>query len=497
MLNEVFEYPFTRLDPVSGDHLDPPSAAVYETLLTKGPDGQPAPGLATAWTVGEGGSEWRLRIRAGAKFHSGAICDAVTVVQALEQCRWGEGFSRQIWYWDPVDKVRAEGDDVVRFLLKYPCSRLPVLLWGGHTAIANPAARSRDLDRYGVTEIDGTGPFRVEEFSEDSIVVRRSSHWNGAGSEVGLPAAIRWVAAPKEAQRKGLLHDRGIDVVRAVQPSWIDQQDQAEWSYVDQPENSQFYLALNFEDPRGFGDVNFRRAVEAFIDRHELVERGLAGLGHARRSPLPVADEFASSYDAERFPALSIEVADRMLDDLDYRRNQRGIREYGGRELLVDCVVQDVEVFRRIAGTLAAQLARAGIILLPRFVAVFEDFYRACEESPSAFISKWLWGDGMEAIMGFSRTDCAADSGGNWQHARNFQLDRAYDRFLQADTAEALDHAGAVVQATFMQELPYIPLCSPMESYAVRSRVKGFAPVPRTLYPEYVGVERASGAGDR
>ena len=41
ILTEVFEYPFTRLDPVFGDHVDPPSVAIYETLLTKGATGRP------------------------------------------------------------------------------------------------------------------------------------------------------------------------------------------------------------------------------------------------------------------------------------------------------------------------------------------------------------------------------------------------------------------------------------------------------------------------
>jgi hypothetical protein len=37
----------------------------------------------------------------------------------------------------------------------------------------------------------------------------------------------------------------------------------------------------------------------------------------------------------------------------------------------------------------------------------------------------------------------------------------------------------------FMRELPYIPLCSPAETYAVAPEITGFSLVPNTLYPLY------------
>ena len=94
-LDEVFEYRFTRLDPVRGDHIDPPTLAIYETLLTKGPDGLPRAGLAEAWAVSDDGLTWTLRLRGGARFHSGRACDAHAVGEALDLCRWGGGLPRQ------------------------------------------------------------------------------------------------------------------------------------------------------------------------------------------------------------------------------------------------------------------------------------------------------------------------------------------------------------------------------------------------------------------
>ncbi len=489
-LTEVFEYPFTRVDPVLGDHVDPPSLAIYETLLTKGATGQPAPGLADLWSVSPDGLRWTLRLRPGARFHSGAPCDAAAVVAALEQCRWGDGFTRQIWYWDPVDTVTVVSADTLALDLRHPCPRLPVLLWGSHTAIANPAARLAHPDDYGRTVADGTGPFVLADFGEHEVVAARRT---GGAVPTQL---IRWLSRSEPDARRQLLRDPAVDIIRDVDPGWVDPDD-PEWRLVAYHENSQFYLALNWQDPRGFGRVELRQALEAYIDRDELVAVALEGRGDGRRSPIPCADEFAGAYPSAAHPPLPLGLAERQLDDLGCLRGADGLRTQDGRELIVDCVVQDTPVFRRIAELLSTQLSRAGVMLRLRYVTVFEDFYNACAAGPAAFLSKWLWGDAMEATAGFSRSDCDADSGGNWQHARSARLDTAYDAFLRGATATELTHGSAVVQRTFMEELPYLPLCSPMETYAVRRNVTGFEPVPRTLYPHYRQVHKGNRRRDR
>jgi len=81
ILREAFDYRFSRLDP-TGDHIDPPSIAVYETLVAKGSDGRPRPLLARDWNVSDDGLEVTLRLRAGARFHSGEPCDAREIARA-------------------------------------------------------------------------------------------------------------------------------------------------------------------------------------------------------------------------------------------------------------------------------------------------------------------------------------------------------------------------------------------------------------------------------
>lgn len=489
---EVFEYPLTKLDPVSGDHIDPPSVAIYETLLNKDSNGEPKPGLAESWETSPDGLVWRLRLRADARFHTGGTCDANAVVRALDMCRWGDGLKRQVWYWDPVDSCRPVSPEVVEFRLHYPCVRLPSLLWGTHTAIANPETRTRLGADFGVSLADGTGEYRMLSFSESEVVVERvDSRW--PPDRRNPPSSIKWISEPNPLRRREHLTTSSADVVRAIQFDDVAESGGL-WRLDSHHENSQIYLALNFEDPRGFAARSFRQAIESFIDRSELVAVALGGEGDGRRSPIPVADQFAASYDASGTVSMPIEKARATLASLGYSLTEAGILERDGIALRVDCVVQDTEVIVRVAEVVRAQLRRAGLDLNLSFVKPFADFYRAVEAGPAAFISKWLWPDAMEAVMGFSRTDCAGDGGGNWQNADTSRVDESFDRFLKAGSEPELQSASANVQGVFMDELPYLPLCSTVETMAISSRVRNFGLVPRTLYPSYAQVEMTVGA---
>jgi ABC-type transport system substrate-binding protein len=491
-MQEIFEYRFTKLDPIGGDHIDPPSVAVYETLLKKGANEQPEPGLASSWSVSQDGLRWRLNLREGARFHSGDPCDAPAVVAALERCRWGDGLSRQLWYWDPVDRVSAVGEGTVEVTLHYPYSRLPTLLWGTHTAICNVARRAALGDEYGLEMADGTGPYALSSYAPDLVIAHRATTPGAAPvSSTSAPQEIRWVSVPDEAERAAALGRDDIAVVRTVERGWLPPD--GGWRYLEQPEISQFYLALSFDSSLGFADLQLRRAIEAFIDRERLVSTALGGHGDGRRSPVPGGHPHAAAFDAGGAPRMSRPEAEHVLDALGWARSGEATRTRNGTELAFECLTQDTEVFRRIAGEVTLQLAEAGAAVRFRFEEPFEPFYRACDAHPEAILSKWLWPDAIEAVMGFSQSSCAADSGGNWQGAHLPDVDAAFEEFLRAGPEDELQAASRKVQEVFMSELPYIPLCAPMETYAVAPGIEGFAPLEGTLYPYYDSIASPRG----
>lgn len=484
--DEVFEYSFTKLDPVIGDHIDPPSVAVYETLLNKGRNGAILPGLADRWTHSGDGRVWKLHIRPGARFHSGEPCDARAVTAALELCRWMDGLERQIWYWDPVDAVVPVGEDVVEFRLHHPWPRLPTLLWGTHTAILNVRTRERVGEDFGVTVADGTGPYRLVAWSPervDAVAV------DGPGPATPRrPEALTWHSVPDVEQRTNLLEDPALDVIRALAPTALRDQRHEDWTVDTQDESSQIYLGLGFDSGRGFDDLRLRRGIDAFIDRRAIVGQALDGQGDHRRSPVPRADEFSDVFDESAVVVMPRDEARLVLSAHGF-----GVSSDGSPSArAVACVVQDTPALRAVAAELSRQLEPVGLAFDFQYVPPFSAFYRELEQQPTAFISKWLWPDAMEDIIGLTRADCMGPGGGNYQRSTTPRVDEAYDRFLEAPDLAAQRRTSARVQELFAEELPYLPLCSPIEVLAVRSRVRGFSLVPGTLYPLYDRLEVVS-----
>jgi peptide/nickel transport system substrate-binding protein len=491
ILREVFDYPFSRLDPM-GAHIDPPSIAVYDTLLAKGHDRRGHPCLASVVDVSDDELTWTLQLREDAVFHSGATCDARAVVDSLEALRWHVPGDRQLWYWDPVDRVDPVDDRILRFTLHHPYRRLPALLWGTHTAVFNRASQLAHPDEFGYTICDGTGPFRLVEFDESRVTVRRADPYPRL-SVPGFPTSsagldgIEWTYVADPHDRAEALLSGAAHCVHGVDYADVDDLSRRPGLTVyDAGQASSMYLSLNWERTElGFDAVDVRRAVSLAIDRDQLVREALLGHGSATWGPLPPGTEhydpavdLAGVHDPER--------ARRELSRLGWAEAGDGIRSRDGVALAFECVVQRDPVFEKVGSLVARQLRAVGIVLQIRAVTPFAEFYDACAQGPASSISKWLWQDPLDALIGFSSSSTAPFP--NWSRASVPDLDERFRAWLQAATDDEHLAVASEVQHLFADTLPYIPLLSPNDVWAWSDDVVGFSPSIDVLYPLYQGV---------
>lgn len=490
VLREGFDYPLSRLDPF-GAHIDPPSVALYETIVVKGPDGTAQPGLAESWQISRDGLEWRFRLRPDAPFHSGAPCDADAVVAALDPLRY-DHFSprRQLWYWDPVDTVRAEETDTVVFTLHHPYVRLPSLLWGTHTAIYNQTLRSQEPERFGYELADGTGPFRFVSWSKERVVLERWADYPGSAAPflaTGGPARldrIEWTMLLDPAERVAALDRGDVDCIHGPRYADVPRLEaDSRFRVVRFSQAANAYLALNWQrTDLGFDDVRVRRAISAAIDRPRLVEDALLGYGVPTFGPLSPGGEF---YDpaVESGRGHDPAAAGRLLDEAGWQLGADGIRSKGEERLSFECVIQDDAIHQQIAIGLRDQLRSVGIVLDLRPILTFSGFYQTVASGPASFINKWLWQDPVDAAIGF--TASWGRPFPNWQHAAIPRLDDAYRAWLQAETLESLQAAATQAQLIVADELPYIPLLVPQDVWVHSTRVTGWEPAQAILYPFY------------
>jgi peptide/nickel transport system substrate-binding protein len=488
-LREAFDYPLSRLDPFA-DHIDPPSVAVYETLMVKGPDGLPHPGLAISWQISDDGLEWRLQLRPGARYHSGDPCNAVAVVEALEALRYGFHGGQQLWYWDAVDTVQPVGEDQILFRLHHPYSRLPSLLWGTHTAIHNERRRAADPDGSGIDWADGTGPFHLEHFSQERVEVVRWDGYPGSDATFLRPTRtplvqrITWISILDPAERVAALEEGAVDCLHG--PNYADVarlEDDPRFDVVRFSQASNLYLAPYWPHTElGFADLEIRQALSLAIDRDRVVRDALLGYGAPTIGPLAVDGEF---YDpaVEALRAYDPHRASEMLDQAGWQRGPSGIRERDGVRFSFECVIQDDAIHRKAAETIRDSLLEVGIEMRLRPVLTFKGFYEACRTGPNAFINKWLWQDPVDASLGFNATRGQPDP--NWQLASVPELDQAYREWLLAGPPTELQAAASVVQRIAAENLPNIPVAVPQDVWVRSKRVHGWDPAQAILYPFY------------
>lgn len=468
ILREAFDYEFSRLDP-TGPHIDPPHVAVYETLMVKGPDYRAWSGLAERWDVSADGLEWRVQLRPVVRFHSGEPCDAAAVVRSLEHLRYAFP-PGQLWYWDPVDTVEVMGAHTVAFRLHYPYVRLPSLLWGTHSTVYNETLRACEPDKFGFELADGTGPFRLVSWAPDRVVVERYAGYDGSRA---LLDGIEWVSILDEQSRLDALDRGDVHVLHGPPLSEVDGlAEDARFRVVEFRQASTFYLGLDWRrTDLGFDDVRVREAISLALDREAIVREALAGRGCPVWGPIPPGDEH---YDSEVDPGRARDV-ERALALLGETRS--------GAPISCECVVQDDPVFRRVARLVQAQLAEIEVSLELRYAKPFDPFYAAVEAGPAAFVSKWLWQDAVDALIGFTSTRCHGDA--NWQYASIPALDQAFDTWLRAGAPEELHAAASRVQRIAAEQLPYVPLATPNDVWVCAAALHGFEPYPADLYPRY------------
>ena len=123
---------------------------------------------------------------------------------------------------------------------------------------------------------------------------------------------------------------------------------------------------------------------------------------------------------------------------------------------------------------------------MPRPVEPFKEFYSAVEAGPASFINKWLWQDGMDALIGFSASWCRPFP--NAQKSSVPELDAAYHAWVRAISHQEMKEAASRAQHMVADRLPYVPLLTPDDVWVVDRRVHGYQPHPATLYPFYHSV---------
>jgi peptide/nickel transport system substrate-binding protein len=328
-------------------------AGIYETLFANDENMILIPELAIDYErVSD--TEWEISLREDVTFHDGTPFNADAVVDSFERGVLDESNSRHTEY-DFIESVEKKDDYTVTITTEEAYAPTIASLTDPVTSIVSPEAE--DLG----TEAAGTGPFKLVEFEPalSMSVERNDNYWGG---QVKLESAtFEYIKDPQTRAYK--LEAGEVDMARGIPQAEADIIDgNSDLDVISKETVRTYFMYVNTEKAP-FNDLKVRQAINYAIDREQIVETALEGVGGvAAKSVFPSVMPWSANEDLEGYSfneekALSL-LAEANITDTDGDK----VLDYDGKpfEITIKTYTTRPEL-KPSAEVMVAQLKEIGI----------------------------------------------------------------------------------------------------------------------------------------
>ncbi|MBN1823214.1 MAG: peptide-binding protein [Endomicrobiales bacterium] len=353
--------PILATDSASGDI----NGLVYNGLVKYDKDINVAPSLAESWKISKDGLKITFYLRKGVKWHDGRPFTADDVEFTFRKLvdpdvRTPYGSDYML-----VKNFRVIDRHTVEITYKEPFAPaieswmmgiLPKHVFRRGDFNSNPANRSPV----------GTGPFRFREWKTDEKIVLEAN----PDYFEGRPYIDRYYyrIIPDQAVQFLELRNQSIDEMGLTPDQWKAYPEFFRaYNKFRYPSFSYTYLAFNLKKPL-FADKRFRQAIAHAIDKKEIIDGVLLGMGRPATGPYPPS---SWAYDdAVKDHAYDPEKAEKILTGLGWsRRGKDDILKKDGKPLEFTVITNQGNKLRSLtAEILQAQLRKVGIKINIRII---------------------------------------------------------------------------------------------------------------------------------
>ena len=148
--------------------------AYYNSLVRFNDDLTVSPEIAEEWSVNSDVTEYTFKIRKGVEFHDGKTLDADDVIYTMNRHLGEDSISKAKSLVNTITEWKKIDSHTVKAILSSPNGDLPAILGTFHFKIIQNGAEGAYFQKP-----NGTGPFKVEEFSPGirSVGVRHENYW--------------------------------------------------------------------------------------------------------------------------------------------------------------------------------------------------------------------------------------------------------------------------------------------------------------------------------
>ena len=348
---EIWEIP--TLDPTQHSTLMKEKALVTETLVNGNPDFTLAPGLALSWSRADE-TAWDFRLRPSVQFHDGSALTAENVAASLRFSLEQSGVVRS---YTKIASVEARDALTVRITTSEPFPALPAALVYASAAIVAPGSPKRPDGS--IEAPFGTGPFRVTSWqpaAQTFTTERFSAYW-GEHPTIG---AMTFRSIPDPTTRSLELQKGSIDFTSEVPYGDLDALAAKGFKVSRNVTARNYVLSFGSLENTSFADVRIRKALSLAIDREEIAQFVLFGMGRAGIGPFPDTMAFAN----KSVPPAKFDLAGAraLLAEAGYRPGSGGMMMKEGKPLSFTLFTYPQRPgLVPIAGALQSQFRKLGV----------------------------------------------------------------------------------------------------------------------------------------
>jgi len=285
-------------------------AGIYETLFKYNDGMELAPELATGYTQ-VSGTVWDIHLREEVIFHDNTPFNADAVVHSIE--RVTDVLNSRHSEYAHIASVVALDDYTVRITTTTPYAPTIASLTDPLVSIVSPDATNLASDPA------GTGPFRYADnvWGTSLSVVRNLEYWGGG---VKLESATMTYVSDS-ATRAAMLESGDVNIARGLPyPQVSTVKDNPYLDVVSKETMRAYFMFVNTEKAP-LDDVRVRQAINYAIDRDEVVNVALEGVGGVPAkgvfpSIFPWTNDELKGYPNNQAKALEL-LADAGITDTD------------------------------------------------------------------------------------------------------------------------------------------------------------------------------------
>ena len=350
-------------NPIKATMLNSASGLLFDRLVSQAADLSYQPWLADSWEEAADGMAWTFKLKQGVKFHNGEPFNAATVKAWIELFKAAEGDNAYMA--EAIASVEVVDDYTVKFVMSRPEPNLLYNLSSTFMSVVEPKSYAALGDNYGVTEVYGTGPYKLESFTigQETVLVRNDDYtWGPAVAQNHGPAKVERLTfreIPEDSTAFLELKTGGVDFLLSVPADLMTEvQKEPNLAVLTMAGQDVWYMPINVTKAP-FDDIRVREAAAKAINQEEILASVFGGVGAVDDtfliSALPeshVADSAKIKFDPARSNAL--------LDEAGWVMGADGIRSKDGQPLKVSLWTQSDSIFRRLTEVVQAELKAVG-----------------------------------------------------------------------------------------------------------------------------------------